>query len=157
MSFCPSCSHENKSGAKKCRECGGKLVNGKTNNCSVKYKGRKWTLIRTVTDSDQASLIKSHLEKRGYEVAVRNGDGKLSKIIKDNSRKKLTYDIMVPEEEARESAKALHTIKSLVEEETKDFLPEDFFNEPVDYDWDDDRSYLESTGIIACMDDDDYY
>jgi hypothetical protein len=101
--------------------------------------------------------MKSYLESNGWEVAVSNGNGKLSSRISENTHHDAFIGIFVPEDDARDSAKALRSVKDWSGEERSEHRALELdFEEPVDYELDDDGDFLESNGIMASFDEDDY-
>ena len=157
MAWCPSCSYEYVPGTTKCPDCGKPLWRAPGLDEAVLFENREWVAIRAASDQVQAEIMKAFLESHGYEVALRNGASGIRSILGSGTVAGADgIDIMVPVEIAGTAATLLRTQLHWTEEELARYMEEHgHLGDGDEYDDDDERSYLESNGLVLGIDEED--
>jgi hypothetical protein len=139
----------------KCRDCGMILRNAPGVE-EVKFRRRRWTAIRQVSDPAHADLMRNYLQVNGYDVAIRNGQ-----VSKSNSRSHggdgSPIFILVPTESARDAALLLRSDNDCAEDPSSN-LPRDHIDieqeeELIPYEELED--FIDSDHLVGSLGDDD--
>jgi len=121
MPWCPGCSKELSQRKKKCPECGHPLTKGPGFNEAIDFMDREWLAIRALDDAAQVEMLRTFLEANGYDVAIRNGDGRTRKRMSTNGAPHSGMLVLVPVPSARKASKLIRADSNWTETEPPDY------------------------------------
>lgn len=157
MAWCPICSYEYLPGMSRCPDCGSPLRRAPGLDEAIRSEDRDWITIRVVGDPIQAEMVKALLESQGFDVAVRNGVGSIRAIVGDGTvAAGGEVYILVPLDSAPKAAELLRSHMHWTESELTHYMEEHgYLGSDDEYDDDDERTYLQSNGLMPAAEDDD--
>jgi len=124
---------------------------------------REWLTVRALANDTQAEALRSFLETNGFDVAIRNGNGKAPANGKINGADQDSMMILVPLKSAKKAASLIRNDKSWLDTETIEVevhepLEEEDYGYIDDILEDDDHSFIESRVLPGGFDEfDDLY